>query len=313
MGRPATAIPSVFERSAPRRAAAVLALIVLLIAALAGALSGTAKGASALQGGPASVALSIAVTLLGVVVVILFAVLLYAFALRPRLSSDAGATPRRSMRRGMTGLGVLVLAIALLALFGHLHPHRLVSSGAPAPRAVHAVKSGSSPVHFVPVASLGTLGAIAVVMAVVVLLTWWRARRRGRHWKLGDLLAARTEGRYPAGTSRALAQSLAEVHVGDPEEEPDPRRAVVSAYVAMNHAAARAGAERGSHETASEFLQRLLDSLGASHDAARRLTSLFESARYSTAPFEETLRIDAIHALRQVQAELAPRDMAGSR
>jgi hypothetical protein len=313
LGRPATAIPSVFERAVPRRAAAVLVLIVLLIAALAGALSGTAKGTSALQGGPASVALSIALTLLGVVVIILFAVLLYAFALRPRLSSDAGDTPRRSMRRRIAGLGVLVAAIALLALFGHLHPHRLVSSSAPAPSPVRAVKAGHSPVHFVPVASLGTLGGVAVVVALLVLVTWWRARRRGRNWKLGDLLGAREEGRFSTGASRSLAESLAAVHVGDPEEEPDPRRAVVAAYVAMTHAAARAGAERRSHETASEFLQRLLGSLGASHDAARRLTSLFESARYSTAPFEESLRLDAIDALRQVQAELAPLDMAGSR
>jgi hypothetical protein len=313
LGRPATAIPSVLERSAPRRAAAVLVLIVLLIAALAGALSGTARGTSALQGGPASVALSIALTLLGVVVVILFAVLLYAFALRPRLSTEAGDTPRRSIRRRIVGVCFLVGAIGLLALFGHLHPHRLVSSHAVTPSPVRAVKAGHSPVHFVPMASLSTLGAIAVVVALLVLASWWRARRRGRRWDLGELLLGREEGRSPTGTAGTLAESLAEVHVSDPDEEPDPRRAVVAAYVAMNHAAARAGAARGTHETASEFLQRLLGSLGASHDAARRLTSLFESARYSTAPFEETLRLDAINALRRVQAELTPLDMVGSK
>ncbi|MHB1511523.1 MAG: DUF4129 domain-containing protein, partial [Acidimicrobiales bacterium] len=64
------------------------------------------------------------------------------------------------------------------------------------------------------------------------------------------------------------------------------------------------GARRSS-ETASEFLQRLLASLGSSRDAAARLTSLFEAARYSSHSFDDTLRLDAITALRRVQLDLA--------
>ena len=80
----------------------------------------------------------------------------------------------------------------------------------------------------------------------------------------------------------------------------------------MTYAAAAAGARRRGDETPSEFLQRLLDSLGASHEAARRLTSLFETARYSTKVFEETRRSDAIEALRQIRADLSPDAVASA-
>ncbi|MGC9963455.1 MAG: DUF4129 domain-containing protein [Acidimicrobiales bacterium] len=304
---PPTTIPPAAGRTGARGAATALALLLLLVAVLAGSLSQTAHGTASLRGGAASIALTVAVTLVGLFVVVFGVLVFYGLATSPRGSSEREGIARRPFWRGIAVALVLpVIAVIILLL----HRNRV---GRPASRITTspstATPSGPhhSSVHFVPAASLSKVAIVVLLGLVIALGTWLAARRHGKDWNLGDILRSRG-ATAPTGSTAVLAESIGEVRVPDPEEEVDPRRAVVAAYVAMTSAAATAGAARRHDETASEFLERLLSALGASHAAARRLTYLFETARYSTQPFEETLRSDAIAALRQVQAELTAQD-----
>jgi hypothetical protein len=312
LGRPATAIPSAFAQLGRRRAIAGLALLLLLLASLAGALADTTGGTASLRGGAASVALSVAGTLVGLLVVVFAAAIVYAMAAKRVGPADSEAPVRSPFWRGVTIALLMPIVIGIIVLLRRHRPHRQAASIAPSSLHLPTTGSAHSAIHFVPAASGATIGFVALVVALVILSSWLHARRRGRHWDLLEILRNPKEPTHIIGPRSPLAQSLATVCVPDPEEETDPRRAVVAAYVAMTHAAADAGAERRGAETPSEFLQRLLAALGASQDAARRLTFLFETARYSSKPFGETLRADAIGALRQVQDELASSASAGS-
>jgi hypothetical protein len=302
LGRPATASPSLLGGGARRAGAAIVLLLLLLVAALAGSLSDTAHGTASLRGTAASIALTVAVTVVGILIVVFTGLILYGLATSPRGSSAANGAVRRPFWRGALIALVIPIIVGILLLLHRRKPNsaatRITTSSSP----VRSSANGHSSVHFVASASVGTVAVVVLLVLVLLGLAWWQARRLGRDWNLGDLLTDRNAAAL--GSPSRLGEVLATVRVADPEEETDPRRAVVAAYVAMTQAAAEAGAERRSDETPAEFLRRLLSSLGASHEAARRLTYLFETARYSTRPFEETFRFDAISALRQVQDEL---------
>jgi len=310
LGRPATAIPSAFDGAGTRRAGAVLVLLLLLLGALAGALSDTASGAAQLRGGAASIALSVAATLIGMAIVVFAAIVVWSFLTSPRGSSESATRVRGPFWRGM------IVALLIPIIFGIillLHRHRPARHAALLAGSTHVPAAGPhrSPVHFVPSASFTTIGVVALIAGVAIMWAWLQGRRHGRHWDLGEFIRTRAVPSVGTESPLSLAQSLATVRVPDPEEETDPRKAVVAAYLAMTHVAAEAGAERRAHETPAEFLQRLLSSLGSSGGAARRLTFLFETARYSSKPVQETLRSDAIDALRRVQEELATAAPAG--
>jgi hypothetical protein len=294
--------------TAARRAGAILVLGLLLVAAVAGASSGTNLGASSLRSGPASDVLSVAVTLGFLLAATAAAVFIWALATRERGASVAGGRERTPFWRRMLAGLFLGLLVGTVIAFAHRRTQHLHLPSALRSAIPHPATSSTSTVHFSATASISTIVVVAVVAATFLAWSYLSARRRGRGWKLSGLLfGANPPVREAAGESEArLAEALAAVRIPDPEEETNPRAAVIAAYVAMTYAAAAAGARRRGDETPSEFLQRLLDSLGASHEAARRLTLLFETARYSTKVFEETRRSDAIEALRQIRAELSP-------
>jgi hypothetical protein len=104
------------------------------------------------------------------------------------------------------------------------------------------------------------------------------------------------------GVYGAISAAVAGVNVANPEDEPDPRRAIVAAYLAMTQAAARCGVRREPNETASEYLQLLLGIAGAPARPALQLTGMFERARYSTEPIGEDARSVAISSLRAIRA-----------
>jgi hypothetical protein len=267
------------------------------------------------RSGPASDALSVAVTLGFLLAAAAAAVIIWALATRERGASVAGGRQRTPFWRRMLVVMFIGLLVGVAVAFVRKRPHTLRLTGTTGADRARDPHQGTSLVHFSPAASLTTVLVVATIILMATAWSLMKARRRGRGWSLrAILLGAQTDLSPSAtGSEAQLAESLATVRIPDPEEETDPRAAVVAAYVAMTHAAAAAGATRRSDETPAEFLQRLLDSLGASHEAARRLTFLFETARYSTQPFEETRRSDAIIALRQIQAELKLDTVGGAR
>jgi hypothetical protein len=72
----------------------------------------------------------------------------------------------------------------------------------------------------------------------------------------------------------------------------------------MERVLAEEGLPRRPSETPVEFLRRALTRLKASRSAAAQLTSLFEHAKFSQHPVDESMRHEALGALADLRSEL---------
>jgi uncharacterized membrane protein YedE/YeeE len=107
--------------------------------------------------------------------------------------------------------------------------------------------------------------------------------------------------------ARPVQLSVAEVlgeTLDDLRAERDPRKAVIGAYAKMERALAARGLPRRESEAPLEYLARILDAVRASQHSVRRLTTLFERARFSPHEIDERMKNDAIDALTGLRAEL---------
>jgi phosphatidylglycerophosphate synthase len=98
-----------------------------------------------------------------------------------------------------------------------------------------------------------------------------------------------------------------ELSITDLERIAEPRAAILACYGRLQSAADEAGVVRRPSDAPFELLARLLHSLGASGAAARRLTELFERARFSDHEIDEAMRKQALEALAEVRTALAAR------
>lgn len=96
----------------------------------------------------------------------------------------------------------------------------------------------------------------------------------------------------------------------DLRAESDPRRAVIAAYARLELVLAANGLPRNQAETPEEYLPRFLRSLDVSEEAARRLTDLFERAKFSQHSVDMGMKEEAIGALEQLRDELRHARMA---
>ena len=101
----------------------------------------------------------------------------------------------------------------------------------------------------------------------------------------------------------ALAAALDE-SLDDLRTDPDLRRAIIAAYARMEVALGVAGIPRRPAEAPLEYVERALLTLEASAGAVRRLTDLFEWARFSHHEPEPSMRDEAVDALVAVRDEL---------
>jgi hypothetical protein len=125
---------------------------------------------------------------------------------------------------------------------------------------------------------------------------------------LGVLVAA-TRGRLldpdidrrraPEVLAAALDESL-----DDLRADPDLRRAIIAAYARMETALAAAGLPRHRAEAPLEYVERALLTLDTSASAVRRLTDLFQWARFSQHEPDPGMRDEAVDALIAVRDEL---------
>jgi hypothetical protein len=134
--------------------------------------------------------------------------------------------------------------------------------------------------------------AVVLVLAggvVVLLLASKGAKRAPRPWRR----------RSQEAVSLALDESL-----DDLRTEPDLRRAIIAAYARMERALAAGGIPRRPSEAPLEYLERALRELDTSAEGVRRLTDLFEWAKFSQHEPEPEMRDEAIAALVAVRDEL---------
>jgi Domain of unknown function (DUF4129) len=102
---------------------------------------------------------------------------------------------------------------------------------------------------------------------------------------------------------RRLADLL-EVTQADLEDEPDPRRAVIAAWIRMEGGMAAAGLPRHAAEAPLEYVGRVLAQANVRPASVRRLADLFERAKFSRHTIDEDMRTEAIEAVSTIRAEL---------
>lgn len=106
-----------------------------------------------------------------------------------------------------------------------------------------------------------------------------------------------------ARLARALDEVLADT-LDDLRAERDPRKAVIRAYARMEQTFAAYRVPREPAETPLEYVARVLDRLHVSGFAVRRLTQLFERAKFSKHAVDAATKEEAIDVLVGLRAEL---------
>jgi NADH:ubiquinone oxidoreductase subunit 6 (subunit J) len=99
-------------------------------------------------------------------------------------------------------------------------------------------------------------------------------------------------------------EELVEETLADLYAETDPGRAIIAAYARVERLFATYGLPRDPSEAPLEYLDRVLPALRASGSALRRLTALFEWAKFSSHEVDRPMRDEAIEALVAVRDEL---------
>jgi hypothetical protein len=118
------------------------------------------------------------------------------------------------------------------------------------------------------------------------------------------LLVQRRRREEEPDALRVTVAEVLEETLDDLVREPDPRKAVIGAYAKMERTLAARGFPRAESEAPGEYLARILDVAGASGHSARRITKLFERARFSEHDIDQAMKQDAIDSLSGLRAEL---------
>jgi hypothetical protein len=232
-------------------------------------------------------------------------VLLWGLTQRRRLAAIQGKT---NWRRTLITFAALSLLLAVGVFAADRHGGFFRFGSKEEPQAVSTVPRGKlkkakraepAPVHhahfqWLPVLVLGSvvLGLVVSMGAAAVL-----RRREGE--------AADEEAALAAALKGVLADSL-----DDLRAERDPRRAVIRTYARMEETFAAYGVPREESEAPLEYLARVLDSMRVSVYSVRRLTQLFERAKFSPHEVDSAMKDDAIEALAGLRAELEDRRAA---
>ena len=101
----------------------------------------------------------------------------------------------------------------------------------------------------------------------------------------------------------ALAAILDDT-LDDLRAEPDPRKAVIACYSRMERSLASYGLPRRPFEAPEEYLGRVLEELQSGSPSARRLTRLFERAKFSEHSIDASMKEEAIDAVSELRSEL---------
>jgi hypothetical protein len=221
---------------------------------------------------------------------------------RRRGADDTRPRETRRIYFLLTELGVLVVFGLVIAFSPKGHGSQQVVP--PLGPKYSVPKPAGNPVPFSWAYGGGTLAVIASLAALAVLVPILRRRARrvrgGPDWQ--DL--ARSERPDVLEGVEQVASGLSAIRIADPLEEPDPRRAVMAAWMAMVEAFGRAVRPRSASEAPQEYVRAVLLGGGVRPASASRLTDLFEVARWSTRPVGEPMREEAMRALDEVRADL---------
>jgi hypothetical protein len=138
---------------------------------------------------------------------------------------------------------------------------------------------------------LAMLIVLGIGLAVVVFVV--RSRRADEAFRDG------IDG------GRDIRRQAADVSLEAIAREPDPRRAIIAAYAAMERSLSRAGLGRIESEAPVEYLERVLAGPTGADEEIRNVSHLFQVAKFSIHPVGEPMRSDAIAALERIRSAMA--------
>lgn len=290
------------RRSAAR--ALVPTLVVLgLLAVVTVAATGSTSGGTGRTRPPASTFLDAILTLglLGVVA----GGILVAYGLMQRKEIGREIASGRYPRTSLAGWILFVFAFTAYAYWRgrwKLHPTGpsvedvLPTEGrAPPPTGTTPDATGAT---YEPSLSWIVIAAVLALVAAGVAA-----------WVISDRRARRRVATRDSLVEEVSA--LLEETLDDLRAESDARRAVIAAYVKLERVLSANGVPRRQAETEEEYLARFLRSLDVPETSARRLTELFERARFSQHAVDDTMKEEAIGALEQLRDELSRARGAG--
>ena len=188
------------------------------------------------------------------------------------------------------GLAILAAQIAIVVYVVDL----VRSNGFGAPDGPLDPATGEDPNGF----AAGRDGPELMIALAIVMLLGIVALTLAIRWRRSDA-ADRVEA---VDDRRGRTEQAAEVGLDALRREPDPRRAIIAAYAAMERSLSGAGLGRHHWEAPIEYLRRVLaEALGAREDV-QTLTHLFELAKFSHHPVDEQMRSAAIGALERIRS-----------
>jgi Domain of unknown function (DUF4129) len=275
--------------SAGRRAAAVGAGVAVLVFLVALGSNRTSRGGI---GQPLEVHVSsrIIVAVLTLLGFAALAAVVYAFwgdraAPQEDEPLEPGDDPEREWWEEPLLVGLGFVAVAALVVVVRLLVGGTPKETRPAPRPGGVAATTPSPghaAHDTLAVHWWTLLVLVAVCGGIAAVAWWR--RRG------------TSQRRERAANARLRAAL-DVSIRELEGEPDPRRAVIRAYVAMERALAGHGAGRKASEAPVEYLHRSLAAVRGGRRARELLTSLYAHARFSPLDVDARMKDDAVGAL----------------
>ena len=222
-----------------------------------------------------------------IALVLLFVVM----AIVIRLVVQKGAKPGPPKRRPVWAQLVTFLLILFLvaSVSSLLEEQGILDPPAPAPTVGAEVEGGGEPERSRPLGLLFTGVLLLLVAGLVVMIVVLGRKDKGK------------------GASRSLDEVLAEeldIGLAELDLTDAPRDAVIACYVRMERALIQAGVTRRRSDAPFEFIERALAQAEVPADSARRLTALFERARFSAHPTSLEMKEEAMATLEDVRAEL---------
>ncbi|HXV03701.1 MAG TPA: DUF4129 domain-containing protein [Gaiellaceae bacterium] len=264
-------------------------IVLLLLLGVVVVASSADLGGESLDAREATGALATLLFALGAVWV---AGLLVASPLATGLTARAEvAEPRRWSHT----IAVILIVFAILFMLsgagrlGNRGPNRVN----PAAPTGEQVPQGRGPGRYLPTPAIDWVVVLAVFGVAFV----------------GFAAAARMVVRSNKAVIREVAarEALAAIlddTLDDLRAEPDPRKAVIACYSKMERSLASYGLPRHPFEAPEEYLGRVLDELQSGSPAARRLTRLFERAKFSEHSIDTSMKDEAIDAVSELRSEL---------
>lgn len=273
-----------------RAGGAVLAILVLLaVVALA------AAGRAPATGGAGTEIADPLATLLFVFGAVWVAAMLVASPILSGLTMTGGQPrPRRWQGNLLAGVIFLTVILALLAVARRLRPGGGAESGPTAP-------TGTAPTSPDGAGRVPTLDPARIDWLVVGLV--FGAALVG--FAILAAVLVRPQGRTTGELeARKQLETMLEETLDDLRNEPDPRKAVIAAYARMEQSLGAYGLPRRTSEAPLEYLARVIEQLTGGGSAARRLTKLFERAKFSEHRIDARMKEDAIDAVVAVRDDL---------